>query len=299
MPKSYTCGVYRITSPSGRFYIGSSLSVEKRWRGHRSALRRGDHHCPPLQRAAEKYGVDALKFDVLAECPADDLRELEQLVIDMADPAYNASRSTFEALSGLWKNPEFRVNGVKRSREQLRQRWLDPEFRRRQAKGSAMALSQTHKDPNFAAAHKVRAIARLAEIVNTPEGKLKAAEGRRKRYANDPEAADRRRQCGREAMAALHANAALAERLREQARLRMTAARANPAARAKNLASVLAAHEKPVRCVETGQEFASVEAAARWAGLSGGSGISSVLNGRRTKAGGYSWARAAKTAQGT
>lgn len=294
MAKAPVCGVYRITSPSVRFYVGSSVNVASRWSGHRAELRKGRHHCPPLQRAAEKYGVDALRFELLAECPRDDVRELEQLVLDVANPAYNASRSTVEALTGLWQQPEFRRKGQDRMREQAKEWRKDPEWVEKQRAGAKTSVRKALLDPAYRAAQVARATARLESIVNTPEVKAKAAQARRDRYASDPEAARKRSDLARSLMLKLHADQALKDRLREEARARMKAARADPEAREKNLKGVRAAHCKPVRCVETGQEFPSIEEAAKWCGLAGGGKISMALNGKREHAGGYHWARVEK-----
>ena len=179
-------GVYRITSPSGGFYIGSSVCVASRWSGHRGALRNGRHHCQPLQRAAAKYGVEALRFELLAKFPPEDLRELEQLVLDMTDPEYNASRSTHEALTDLWKQPEFREAGKQRAREQSARWRADPEWQARQRESVRAGIGSALQDPAYRERHCKMATKRLEELVNTPAGKAKAAEARRQRYAADP-----------------------------------------------------------------------------------------------------------------
>lgn len=61
-------GVYSITSPSGKLYIGmSTVSVEQRWRQHRNELRRNAHKCTGLQNAANRYGIDNLTFELLED----------------------------------------------------------------------------------------------------------------------------------------------------------------------------------------------------------------------------------------
>lgn len=75
-------GVYAITSPSGKQYVGSSISFARRWAIHRRELRRGTHHCKPLQFAADKYGMDALVFDRIVCCAIPELILIEQREID-------------------------------------------------------------------------------------------------------------------------------------------------------------------------------------------------------------------------
>lgn len=76
------CGVYTITSPSGRQYVGSAVSFRKRWWRHLRDLRKNEHHCAPLQRAFNKYGETALRFDIVALVPRADLLKREQEQID-------------------------------------------------------------------------------------------------------------------------------------------------------------------------------------------------------------------------
>lgn len=61
-------GVYRISSPNGSVYIGmTAKSFKERWEGHRAAFRKGQMTCTGLRRAFEKYGVDAMSFEILEE----------------------------------------------------------------------------------------------------------------------------------------------------------------------------------------------------------------------------------------
>ncbi|ARL91007.1 GIY-YIG nuclease family protein [Burkholderia pseudomallei] len=85
-------GAYKITSPSGNFYIGSAVSFVKRWRLHLLHLRRGSHHNKALQRAFDKYGESGLTFEKIALCPITDLLVVEQQFIDRLNPKYNICR---------------------------------------------------------------------------------------------------------------------------------------------------------------------------------------------------------------
>jgi group I intron endonuclease len=85
-------GVYAITSPSGRKYIGSTISFERRWKEHRQYLRQGRHHSSALQRAWDKYGEEAMVFEKIALCSITDLLAVEQARIDSLEPEYNICR---------------------------------------------------------------------------------------------------------------------------------------------------------------------------------------------------------------
>lgn len=79
-------GIYAIYSPSGARYVGSAVNLTRRWYMHRRSLQRGDHHCAALARAATKYGIESLRFEVLELCAPEDLLPAEQRYID-ATPA--------------------------------------------------------------------------------------------------------------------------------------------------------------------------------------------------------------------
>lgn len=82
------CGVYTITAPSGKQYVGSTVNFTKRWREHISQLRRGRHHSIALQRAWAKYG-EAIVFKTLLICSPENLLFYEQRAIDCLSPKYN------------------------------------------------------------------------------------------------------------------------------------------------------------------------------------------------------------------
>lgn len=92
-------GVYQIChQKSGKVYIGSTLSLSKRLRQHRSDLRCNNHANRLLQRAWNKHGEKDFFFKVLIVCTPDMRVFYEQIFIDglqSADPCkgYNLSKS--------------------------------------------------------------------------------------------------------------------------------------------------------------------------------------------------------------
>lgn len=83
-------GIYTITSPSGKQYIGSAVDFDARRRLHFHLLRKGSHHNKGLQRACAKYGIGNLVFRPLLICAPKDLIFFEQRAIDDLKPKYNA-----------------------------------------------------------------------------------------------------------------------------------------------------------------------------------------------------------------
>lgn len=88
MKKSAVYAIRNIAS--GRVYVGSTASVDRRWNAHRHNLRKGKHHSPTLQRSWDKHGADAFSFEILEKVDdVDRLLEREQHWIDelkAADP---------------------------------------------------------------------------------------------------------------------------------------------------------------------------------------------------------------------
>ena len=82
------CGIYRIVSPSGSFYIGSSSRISKRWTAHRCALKNGRHTNKALQRAWDKYNGNLI-FEKIIVCEPEFLLLREQEYIDDLQPEYN------------------------------------------------------------------------------------------------------------------------------------------------------------------------------------------------------------------
>ena len=63
-------GIYKITSPSKKVYIGQSIDIEKRFKGYKSSLHQSSGL---LKKSFFKYGTDSHIFEVLEEC---DIAEL-------------------------------------------------------------------------------------------------------------------------------------------------------------------------------------------------------------------------------
>lgn len=60
-----TCGIYRIlNTQNGKCYLGSGVSIERRFRDHKRDLRNKSHCNKKLQRAWDKYGEQSFSFEV-------------------------------------------------------------------------------------------------------------------------------------------------------------------------------------------------------------------------------------------
>ena len=67
-------GIYKITNPSGKIYIGQSINIEKRFKEYKWSKAKGQ---PILNRSFLKYGFDKHIFEVVCECKKSELYQLE------------------------------------------------------------------------------------------------------------------------------------------------------------------------------------------------------------------------------
>jgi len=76
-------GIYKITNKkNGKFYIGSSKHIDRRWWEHTNDLNKNKHVNPKLQHAWNYYGSDAFEFTILENVDKDKLIEREQFYLE-------------------------------------------------------------------------------------------------------------------------------------------------------------------------------------------------------------------------
>ena len=80
-------GIYKITNQTnGKFYIGSSKHIDRRWWEHTNDLNKNKHKNPKLQHAWNYYGDGAFDFIVLENVAVDKLIEREQYYLTTFAP---------------------------------------------------------------------------------------------------------------------------------------------------------------------------------------------------------------------
>jgi group I intron endonuclease len=67
-------GIYKITSPSGKIYVGQSINIEKRWVYYYNVKCKSQSK---LYNSLLKYGSKNHKFEVIEECFVEQLDERE------------------------------------------------------------------------------------------------------------------------------------------------------------------------------------------------------------------------------
>lgn len=66
-------GIYKITSPSGKVYIGQSKNILRRWNEYKYPNKK-----TKIERSIKKYGIEKHIFEVVEECDIEMLNERER-----------------------------------------------------------------------------------------------------------------------------------------------------------------------------------------------------------------------------
>jgi group I intron endonuclease len=117
--------VYKITNNiDGKFYIGSTNNLIKRYYTHIHDIRSGKNTCVKLIRAVNKYGEDNFKFEIICECTTDEVLKTEQEYINSLKPHYNVAKIAGSNL-GIKRTEEVKY---KKSVSQ-KEKWKDEAYR--------------------------------------------------------------------------------------------------------------------------------------------------------------------------
>jgi group I intron endonuclease len=76
----FMIGIYKITSPTKRVYIGQSINIEKRWKAYKA---NDFKHQPKLRHSFKKHGYGKHNFQILCECNVEELNEMERYYQDL------------------------------------------------------------------------------------------------------------------------------------------------------------------------------------------------------------------------
>ena len=98
MESSIEITIYKITSPSGKSYVGRTNNFGVRMSEHKSQAyneKRNRMHYP-LYKAVRKYGWENLKITELVKCSKEDMYDLEEYYIKKHNgfEGYNTQRDT-------------------------------------------------------------------------------------------------------------------------------------------------------------------------------------------------------------
>lgn len=124
-----TSGVYMIKNmKSGKFYIGSSVNIEKRFIIHKHYLRQNKHPNPKLQYSWNKHGEEHFIFNIIEVTNPEQAMEREQFWIDNTsciNIGYNIAEIASAPMLGKRHSEESRkkmseaLKGKKKSKEHI------------------------------------------------------------------------------------------------------------------------------------------------------------------------------------
>lgn len=77
-------GIYKITSPSNRIYIGQSVNIEKRFLSYKRLYVKNQKQTK-LFRSFLKHGVNNHTFEVVCYCSYSELNDLERYYQELFD----------------------------------------------------------------------------------------------------------------------------------------------------------------------------------------------------------------------
>ena len=157
--------IYKITSPSGKSYIGQTIRpLAKRMDRHRD-LKWGN--CKLLKRAIKKYGWAAMKVERIWTGPAEELDAMEVHFIaahgTLAPKGYNST-------IGGEVNPMSSEAG----RQSIKDSWADPDVRAKHEAGRKAAWADPGKRANHMAAKQAKTEALLAALPEDEREKKRA-----------------------------------------------------------------------------------------------------------------------------
>lgn len=117
--------VYKITNEiDGKFYIGSTNNLVKRYYTHIYDMRSNRSTCIKLIRAVNKYGEKNFRFEIICECSTEEILKTEQEYIDNLKPHYNVAKIAGSNL-GIKRTQETKF---KKSISQ-KEKWKDESYR--------------------------------------------------------------------------------------------------------------------------------------------------------------------------
>ncbi len=76
------CGIYKITSPTGRVYIGESYNLKRRFENYKSINTKGQNK---LHNSLVKHGFEKHQFEIIEECEIGELKCRERFWQDFYD----------------------------------------------------------------------------------------------------------------------------------------------------------------------------------------------------------------------
>lgn len=129
-------GIYKVTSPNGRVYIGQSIDIQRRFYRYKR-LCVSTKRQPLLYRSLKKYGPENHLYDIIIDCCPDELNEYERYYQDLYNACEASSGMNCRLTSASDRSPFFS--------EETRQKLREKATGRKHNEESRMKMSESAK----------------------------------------------------------------------------------------------------------------------------------------------------------
>jgi group I intron endonuclease len=109
-------GIYKITSPSGKTYIGQSTNIKIRWDRYKRLACKSQRK---LYNSLKKYGPENHKFDKIEECSIEQLNEREVFYKQQHIDHYGWKKALFHEIYDRGGGPKSEKTKEKISKSSL------------------------------------------------------------------------------------------------------------------------------------------------------------------------------------
>lgn len=89
---NHMTGIYKLTSPNNKLYIGKSINILQRWEQHKAVFHTKS---TKLYKSIKKYGWDNFQKEIIKECKVEELNDLEIFYIKKYNSVKKGLNSTY------------------------------------------------------------------------------------------------------------------------------------------------------------------------------------------------------------
>lgn len=154
-------GIYKITSPSGKIYIGQAVNIERRFKEYQN-LNHTKYQIK-LYNSFNKYGINNHIFEILEECDIEQLNERERYYQDLYDVlnvGLNCRLTTTNDKSGcLCEEMKIKLSIAGKGRKQTKEHILkkiSSHIGSKRSDESKKLMSEKAKGRIFTEEHKLK-----------------------------------------------------------------------------------------------------------------------------------------------
>ena len=163
-------GIYKITSPSDKVYIGQSIDIERRFRHYKRMVCKDQ---VKIYNSFLKYGVNAHIFEVLELCDTEHLNNRERHYQDLYDSVANGLNLLYV------KSEHFNGGHSEESKKKISDSLKGKTFTDEHKYKIGLSNSRRVLSSETIEKHRVNGLGKKA----SPETKKKMSESQKKRFA--------------------------------------------------------------------------------------------------------------------